>query len=101
MKTMKAVKKPIPVSCVQLTPDNVDEVVEWINEVSGNPFGAFIDDIWNDGTLIIETLEGEHIAHYGDYIICGVDKEFYPVKESIFKKTYEIKEAEQKIKEEI
>jgi len=40
-------------------------------------------------TLAIETLEGDMWADVGDWIIKGIDGEFYPVKDSIFKKTYE------------
>lgn len=37
----------------------------------------------------IPTLEGTMIANEGDYIICGVNGEYYPCKPDIFKKTYE------------
>ncbi|WP_306802689.1 hypothetical protein [Heyndrickxia coagulans] len=39
--------------------------------------------------LTIETLEGELKANKGDYIIKGVQGEFYPCKPDIFEKTYE------------
>lgn len=39
--------------------------------------------------LIIHTLEGDHHASPGDYIIKGVNGEFYPCKPDIFAKTYE------------
>jgi hypothetical protein len=42
-----------------------------------------------EGGLVIKTLEGEHIANIGDYIIKGIKGEFYPCKEDIFKLTYE------------
>jgi len=38
----------------------------------------------------IETLEGVMRADIGDYIIKGVNGEFYPCKPDIFQKTYEI-----------
>ena len=37
----------------------------------------------------IETLEGIMEASVGDYIIKGVNGEFYPCKPDIFEKTYE------------
>ena len=37
----------------------------------------------------IPTLEGEHIACPGDFIIKGVAGEFYPCKPDIFDATYE------------
>jgi len=38
---------------------------------------------------VIPTLEGPMIARQGDWIIRGVNGEFYPVKPDIFEKTYE------------
>lgn len=40
----------------------------------------------------IETLEGGHIVTSGDWIIKGVNGEFYPCKPDIFEKTYELVE---------
>ena len=37
----------------------------------------------------IETSEGKMTGNYGDWIIKGVNGEFYPCKPDIFKKTYE------------
>lgn len=37
----------------------------------------------------IDTLEGGHIVCPGDWIITGVKGEFYPVKDAIFRETYE------------
>ena len=41
----------------------------------------------------IETFEGGHIVCPGDYIVRGVEGEVYPVKPSIFDKTYEAVES--------
>ena len=38
--------------------------------------------------LIIPTLKGDHVATRGDYIIKGVQGEFYPRKPEIFFRTY-------------
>ena len=40
--------------------------------------------------LTIETLEGDHQARVGDWIIRGVAGEYYPCKPDIFEKTYEL-----------
>jgi hypothetical protein len=40
----------------------------------------------------IKTLEGEMTASLGDWIIKGVNGEFYPCKPDIFEKTYEAAE---------
>jgi hypothetical protein len=42
-----------------------------------------------DGTLTIKTLEGDHTAIKGDFIIKGVKGELYPCKPDIFEMTYE------------
>ena len=39
--------------------------------------------------LLIKTLEGTMCANPGDYIIRGVNGEYYPCKPDIFEKTYE------------
>lgn len=39
---------------------------------------------------VIRTLEGNMIVSDGDYIIKGVQGEFYPCKPDIFEKTYDI-----------
>ena len=40
------------------------------------------------GELIIQTLEGDMTASPGDFIIKGVNGEFYPCKPDIFEKSY-------------
>lgn len=45
---------------------------------------------FNIGYMYIETLEGTMTASLGDYIVKGVDGEFYPVKPDIFEQTYEV-----------
>ena len=46
------------------------------------------------GEIIIPTLEGNMTASVGDWIIKGVNGEFYPCKPDIFEKTYEAVNAE-------
>lgn len=42
----------------------------------------------------IDTLEGGHIVCPGDWIVTGIEREKYPVKNSVFLKTYkEIKDV--------
>lgn len=47
------------------------------------------EDITEDG-IVIHTLEGDHLARWGDWIIKGVHGELYPCKPEIFEKTYEL-----------
>lgn len=77
-------KKPVIIEALQWTGDNTPEIKMFCGEKA-----IFVD---NNGKLElrIKTLEGMHIATIGDYIIKGIEGEFYPCKESIFKKTYEL-----------
>ena len=43
-----------------------------------------------DSKLRIPTLEGEMFASIGDFIIKGIQGEFYPCKPDIFHKTYDL-----------
>jgi hypothetical protein len=52
--------------------------------------GSTIDQFPNySGHYFIETLEGNHHVSNGDWIIRGVNGEFYPCKPGIFEKTCE------------
>lgn len=48
-----------------------------------------IEAYQTDNEMIIHTLEGDHHASVGDYIITGVKGEQYPCKPDIFEATYE------------
>lgn len=88
-------KKPVVIEAIQLKVDNFDAVCDFMGETpvpKHNPdFG--IDEHGNTNEpylgVYIETLEGKMLASYGDYIIKGVNGEFYPCKPDIFEKTYD------------
>ena len=97
---MKARKKPVVVETLQWTGNNHREMFDFLTDyqkqsesITPNGDTFYIDHNKVKGGLIIRTLEGEHIAEIGDYIIRGVHGEFYPCKPDIFEKTYEIIEA--------
>lgn len=86
---MKFKKKPVVIEAYQLTDENKNQVFHWIT--------CTAEPIYHDGSpaIKIQTLEGDMIARLGDYIIKGVDGEFYPCKPDIFEKTYEeVKEGD-------
>ena len=80
---MKYRKKPVEIEARQLTPATREAIAEW---VGGN---AWYYASNGKGELYIETLEGTMVAEDGDFIIRGVQGEFYPCKPDIFAKTYE------------
>lgn len=76
-------KRPVTIEAMQLTDaTSVLDIEEWIN----SPTVGFST---NPPTLWIDTLEGRMTANSGDWIIKGVNGEFYPCKDSIFVKTYQ------------
>lgn len=77
-------KKPVEVEAWQVGSD--EPMPEWLKSAM------------DDGTAkpyrsghwwVIKTLEGDHRANAGDYIIQGVKGELYPCKPDIFEQTYE------------
>ena len=73
-------KKPVVIQACQWSGHNGDEVESFIGDV-GYVKGDYVD---------IGTLEGLMVASKGDFIIKGVNGEFYPCKPDIFEKTYEL-----------
>lgn len=59
-----------------------------LSELGLDPVRVDYTDLDNP-VLKIETLEGLMEASKGDYIIKGVQGEFYPCKPDIFAETYE------------
>ena len=73
-------KRPVVIEAVQWTGENLSEILQFSKD-------AFIDQ--DNFTLKVATLEGTMVASRGDYIVKGVDGEFYPCKPDIFEKTYD------------
>jgi len=78
-------KKPVVIEAVQLRDLEIPNLME-IQQFVG--LGKDIFKVEKDG-LIINTLEGDMKASVGDFIIKGIQGEFYPCKPDIFEKTYE------------
>ena len=77
---MKYRKKPVVIEAKgPLGPINIKHIAGWCQGMEN----------WNGGSIIIDTLEGKMVASPGDYIIRGVQGEFYPCKPEIFEQTYE------------
>lgn len=66
--------------------ESAEEIAKWIGYYNSLLFKS---DRHNPSIMIM-TLEGPMIADLNDYVIKGVNGEFYPVKPDIFKKTYDI-----------
>ncbi|MGL6201137.1 MAG: hypothetical protein ACRC3H_19630 [Lachnospiraceae bacterium] len=100
---MKYRKKPVEVEAVQWTGNNEQEIYTFCGGnalkdatdfLEGKPTMMAINESEFERTLVIRTLEGDMAASIGDYIIKGVQGEFYPFKPDIFEQTYEKVEGE-------
>lgn len=91
-------KKPVVIEAIQLTENSVRKVYEFIHGPVILKSSIDIEK-WADYEQIVitkgmelKTLESDkeyQLASIGDWIIKGVQGEFYPCKPDIFEKTYE------------
>lgn len=86
---MKYKKKPVVIDAFRFTGSSTSAAIveAWIKE-GREPFDCAIHTC-DIRELKIQTLEGEMTASPGDWIIKGVNGEFYPCKPDIFEQTYE------------
>ena len=83
-------KKPVVVEAMQLTETNAGAVLGWLKSfgteaiMRGGPKGGSVG-----ATIMIKTLEGNHLCSVWDSAIRGVQDEAYPCKPDIFAATYE------------
>ena len=109
---MKFRKRPVVIDARQWdgTAEGATPIINWVLDGNGTvsyhgneaspecdgphelaPFRYCPSCDWNDGppTLAVATLEGVMLAKPGDWVIRGVQGEFYPCKPDIFAETYE------------
>lgn len=83
-------KRPVVVTALRFTGwDYAEAVAAWCG-------GRVASEVIPDGrmgkrvqVIVIPTLEGLMRAYPGDWVVRGVKGEFYPVKDEIFRLTYE------------
>lgn len=89
---MKYRKKPVVIEAIQWN-GNTKEIINFCGDKCSYDVE---DSAWKVGKgiphekLVIHTLEGDMVASRNDYIIKGVNGEFYPCKPDIFEKTYDV-----------
>lgn len=101
---MKFRKRPVVVEARQFIGPATEKfaVYQWVEDNTEGSFepytdppptsGASIDPA--SGGMLIATLEGVMHVSNGDWVIRGVEGEFYPCKPAIFEATYEPAEEE-------
>ena len=81
-------KKPVVIEAIQFKRDHFEDIREF---TEGNAVNFRTERCMNGKSYCdIKTLEGLITATEGDYIIKGVQGEFYPCKPDIFEQTYEL-----------
>lgn len=81
---IKARKKPVEIEAMKFSDETKDQVQEFVQAKT------YLDLLDGEPVLFIDTLEGTMEATPGDFVIKGVQGEFYPVKPDIFRETYDI-----------
>lgn len=83
-------KKPVVIEAIQYN-HNLQEIKDFVGEDNLSFYEGTVgfDGCIELNVLFIKTLEGNMKVSKGDYIIKGVNGEFYPCKPDIFEKTYE------------
>ena len=90
---MKFRKRPVVIEAMLYdgTMKSIETIGDWAKSPPGED--AWISWVTTDGVRVedplIHTLEGEMHVSPGDWIIKGVQGEFYPCKPDIFVETYE------------
>ena len=80
-------KKPVIIEAAQFNENNANEIKQWAES-----YNYFIKLNYTNHKVLslnIKTLEGVMQAELGDWIIKGINNEFYSCKNDIFEKTYE------------
>lgn len=88
---MRYRKRPVVIDAIKWDGNNLRQIIAFTGlheSVKSWTWEEYAALVASDG-LKIFTLEGAMRASVGDFIIKGVNGEFYPCKPDIFEKTYE------------
>lgn len=83
-------KKPVVIQAMKFdgTVDSANRLLGWIGANGAEAKRAHRSK--PEAGIVIPTLEGDMTASPGDFVIKGVQGEFYPCKPDIFAATYEL-----------
>jgi hypothetical protein len=85
-------KLPVTIDAVRYDGTNLAEIEAFIGQRAQRAPGE--PPLPNPRAFHIATLEGGHIASLGDWIVKGIAAECYPVKDAIFRATYQAVDGE-------
>jgi hypothetical protein len=81
-------RKPLELDAIQWTGDNDDEITEFTKK--GMWYSNMFDDILIKMKISYRNPQGLMTVPKGDWIIKGVDGEFYPCEQETFDKLYDV-----------
>jgi hypothetical protein len=83
-------KKPVVIEAMKFKGfDSYLDIVKWMKDSGDTTALANENPRYSYPIMLIQTLEGTMAANPDDWIIKGVNGEFYPCKPDIFEATYE------------
>lgn len=87
-------KKPIVVEAMHISQFNYSEILAWGKgniELKNQDFCGFRTDVYRyrHVALTITTSTGTHDAYEGDWIVKGINGQFYAMPDDTFKELYE------------
>jgi hypothetical protein len=71
--------KPVVKEAIEWAGDNAAAIIEWAGDKAYMELGR----------LVVRTPQGDMIPAVGDWVVRGIEGEFYPVPRSIFLGSYE------------
>lgn len=71
--------KPAVKEAIEWTGDNAAEIIEWADGKAYEEAGRFI----------VRSPQGDLVPAVGDWVVRGIEGEFYPVPRTIFLGSYE------------
>ena len=80
---MKFRAKPVEIDAMLWTGSNAGKICEFMKVTM-----VAWDSLLSGGTLYLNTLEGTMEAEAGDWIVRGLNGQFYPCKPEVFTMTY-------------
>lgn len=77
---VRVIKRPIEIQAYRYDGTNGAAIVRWAGSEAYESFR---------GELVVRTLEGDHVAQKGDWVMRGVLGEFYPMRPTVFDASYD------------
>lgn len=80
--------KPVIKEAIQISQENLDEIMDWLNKE--DCYFSFNTGMGGELlSITVETDHGDMMGDPSDWIVRGLEGEFYPVQDSKFQATYE------------